>query len=282
MNRAELKSRAKGQIKGSVLILFAMYLVYDLIVAAVSLLPFVPFMGAIIALNNYAEAYAATGEAAALILPLIIPIVIAVIVVTLVAPAFIFGFRRIFLNLAEDKKPTFGDLFAGFRSLKVWGKAIWLFITKEIFIALWALGGFAPGLAFFVFGGGRLDALAGIIFMVIGVILAIAKAISYSQAFYVLVENPHISAKKALAESKDIMGGRTWEVIKLALSFILWILLIIVTAGIAAIWVVPYIQTTFANYYNSIKVGRVEADRKLTPEEKAAKRAQKKKDKKYV
>jgi len=274
MNRAELKSRAKGQIKGSVGILFVMYLVYDLIVGALAVLPLVPFLGGIM--------YAAMNEVAVPIMSLIVPMAIAVVVVTLVAPAFIFGFKRIFLNLAEDKKPTFGDLFAGFRSLKVWGKAVWLFIMKEVFIALWAMVGFVPGIIFYSFGGGDWDLPVGMIFIIVGVILAIAKAISYSQAFYVLVENPHISAKKALAESKDIMGGRAWEAIKLALSFILWILLIIVTAGIAAIWVVPYIQTTFANYYNSIKVGAVEADKKLTPEEKAANRVQKKKDKNYA
>ena len=39
----------------------------------------------------------------------------------------------------------------------------------------------------------------------------------------------------------------------LQLSFILWILMGIVTLGIGYIYVIPYMQQTLVNFYNSIK-----------------------------
>lgn len=39
----------------------------------------------------------------------------------------------------------------------------------------------------------------------------------------------------------------------LGLSFIGWLLLVAVTFGIAGIWVGPYMNTTYANAYNSLK-----------------------------
>ena len=49
------------------------------------------------------------------------------------------------------------------------------------------------------------------------------------------------------------MQGHKWELFVLELSFILWILLGIVTLGIALIYVEPYMQLTFTNFYHNIK-----------------------------
>jgi len=284
MNRAELKARAKGQIKGSILILFVMYLIASVISAVVELIPFIPFWGTLMSLNTIDPEYAlAIPQLTEVFAALAIPLAIALVVGLIVTSAFTFGFSKIFLNLSNGQKPVIGDLFASFRNVKVWLKAVQLYISRAVFVLLWAAIGVAPGLVFVMAGGGgNRDFIIGTIFLIGGVIIGIVKMISYSQAFFVLAENPHISAKKALAESKDIMDGRTLEFIKLDLSFILWGLLVVVTAGIAAIWVAPYIYTTLANYYNSIKVGAVDADRKLTVEEKAMIRAEKKKDKRYA
>jgi len=72
-------------------------------------------------------------------------------------------------------------------------------------------------------------------------------------SFYILAENPHMKAREALNESKKIMHGHKWEFFVLNLSFILWILLCMVTMGIALIYVLPYMEATFVNFYNSIK-----------------------------
>jgi len=47
--------------------------------------------------------------------------------------------------------------------------------------------------------------------------------------------------------------GHKMELFVLSLSFIGWILLGSITLGIAYIWVLPYMQTTFVNAYHSLK-----------------------------
>ena len=85
------------------------------------------------------------------------------------------------------------------------------------------------------------------------IIPGIIKAISYYMAYFVLADNPELSAKEALDESKRITSGHIGDLFVLYLSFISWVLLGAITCGLALIYVVPYMQTTMANYYLELK-----------------------------
>ena len=78
-------------------------------------------------------------------------------------------------------------------------------------------------------------------------------------ALYLLVENPEMDWKTALQQSKDMMEGHKMELFMLTLSFIGWILLTIVTCGLAGFYVAPYMGQTFANYYLELKNGAAPA-----------------------
>ena len=49
------------------------------------------------------------------------------------------------------------------------------------------------------------------------------------------------------------MKGHKWDFFILNLSFIGWSILALFTLGILCLWLVPYMNVTFANFYNSIK-----------------------------
>ena len=83
------------------------------------------------------------------------------------------------------------------------------------------------------------------LFIVPGVI----KALSWSQAYYIMLEDPDMEPKEAMAESARMMTGRKLEYFILALSFAGWILLTIFTFGILGLWLIPYIAQTMAVYY---------------------------------
>ena len=72
-------------------------------------------------------------------------------------------------------------------------------------------------------------------------------------AYYVLADNPDFTAREALRESKKIMKGHKMDLFILELSFIFWNILVSLTFGLAAIYVVPYKNAVIANFYNSIK-----------------------------
>jgi hypothetical protein len=70
---------------------------------------------------------------------------------------------------------------------------------------------------------------------------------------YILAENKEKSAMDCIEESIDMTDGHKWDLFVLNLSFIGWILLEIITLGLASIWVAPYMNATRVNAYLSLK-----------------------------
>lgn len=141
----------------------------------------------------------------------------------IVAPPLTLGLTMIFLGLTRNESPEVSTLFSGFSYM---GPAILLNIMIAVFTFLWSL-----------------------LFVIPGII----KGISYSMAYFVLADNPELSANEALNESKRITSGHIGDLFVLYLSFIPWVLLGAITCGLALIYVVPYMQTTTANYYLELK-----------------------------
>lgn len=133
------------------------------------------------------------------------------------------GSAYIYLNLTRGFGPDVNILFSGFQRFV---DALVLTLLIGIFTFLWSLLLVVPG---------------------------IIKAISYSQAYYILAEHPEMSAKEALDESIAIMDGHKMDYFVLTLSFIPWMLLCSVTCGLAILYVAPYMDATFVNFYNEIK-----------------------------
>lgn len=188
MTRAELKSRAKEQIKGKIGLFFLMELIILAITAACVLIPFVGW--------------------------------VAIFIIT---PAFNLSFCIIYLSLSRNEDISISHLFKGFNQT---GRALWLNILISFFTSLWSLLFIIPG---------------------------IIKIYSYSMAFYILADNPELTAREALRKSKEMMAGHKMDLFVLELSFIGWALLSVITFGIASIYIVPYMNATMANFYESIK-----------------------------
>lgn len=98
--------------------------------------------------------------------------------------------------------------------------------------------------------------LYGVI-IVVGYFLFIIPGIIFtymlSQVFYIIADNPQIGAIDILKKSTQMMKGYKWKLFCLHLSFIGWILLIVITIGIAFIWVGPYIKTANTIFYENLK-----------------------------
>ena len=90
------------------------------------------------------------------------------------------------------------------------------------------------------------------------IIPGIVAAYRYSMAFYILNDNPEMSAKAALDESKRMMAGYKGKLFCLQLSFIGWGFLCLFTLGIGYLWLTPYIQTSMAYFYQNLKEARME------------------------
>lgn len=153
----------------------------------------------------------------------VIPVVGPFIPVIIITPAFAISTIRVYQGLAIGKKPQASDAFSGFDDF--WS-AFKAFLLVGIYTFLWSLLFIIPG---------------------------IIKSFSYSQTMYIVAENPGIGAKEAINRSKKMMEGHKFDLFVLALSFIGWYILAGFTFGILCIWLIPYVNATLINFYNSIK-----------------------------
>ena len=81
----------------------------------------------------------------------------------------------------------------------------------------------------------------------------IVKALAYSQTFFIVAENPHISVRKAMRLSIAMTKGYKGDLFVLGLSFIGWALLSTLTLYIGFLWLSPYINATLVNTYRFLK-----------------------------
>ena len=95
-----------------------------------------------------------------------------------------------------------GDVFLGFER---YGKALGLFLFQGLFILLWSLLFIVPG---------------------------IIAAIRYSQAFFILADDPNKGIRQCMDESKMMMRGNKAKYFCLSLSFIGWGILASIPAGV--------------------------------------------------
>lgn len=153
----------------------------------------------------------------------LIPFIGGLVSTIIIAPAFSLSLVRVYLNVTANKKPDVQDAFCGFDDF--WAAFKVGFLTG-FFTFLWSL-----------------------LFVIPGII----KSISYSMAMYVLAENKGKPALECINESKKMTNGYKMDLFVLGLSFIGWALLGYITFGIAYIWVIPYVQTTYTNAYHSLK-----------------------------
>jgi uncharacterized membrane protein len=133
------------------------------------------------------------------------------------------GLVIVFLKITKEEKPIACNIFDGFNRF---GVSFLLYILVLIFTFLWTLLLIVPG---------------------------IIKSISYSMSYFILADNPNMTAKEALNESKKITMGHKMDIFVLYLSFIWWYLLVLITGGLAGLYVFPYFYATLTNYYYQIK-----------------------------
>lgn len=160
----------------------------------------------------------------------------SIVVSIIITPAFALSLTRVYLNVVKGNQPSAADAFCGFDDFWAAFKVSFL---VGLFTYLWSLLFIIPG---------------------------IVKSLSYSMATYILAENKGKSALECINESKEMTMGYKMDLFVLGLSFIGWGLLCVITLGIAGIWVIPYMQATYANAYNSLKPAAVEAEQPEQPE----------------
>lgn len=100
------------------------------------------------------------------------------------------------------------------------------------------------------------------LFIVPGIIMGLA----YSQVYFIVHDNPALSPKQARDLSRRMTEGFKADLFVLGFSYIPWLFFICITCGIGIIYVLPYMQTVSAMYYENLKSYAL-ANGKVRPEE---------------
>ena len=88
-----------------------------------------------------------------------------------------------------------------------------------------------------------------ILLLVLGGVACIYFMLSFFLAFYIMIDNPALSAGACLTRSFTLMKGNKIRLLLLNLSFAGWFVLAILSFGIGLFWLVPYYNQSMTNFY---------------------------------
>jgi uncharacterized membrane protein len=142
---------------------------------------------------------------------------------TLVAAPLALGFSIYTLNLFRNGSADYNNIFDGFKSL---GKILGVYF---LMIALIILG------------------------MILLIIPGIILAFGFSMSYYVMIDKPELGIVDTLKESWKIMKGNKTKLLGLSLRFIPWAILGILCLVVGVIFVLPWMQMSYASFYEEIK-----------------------------
>lgn len=145
-------------------------------------------------------------------------------IITLLLIPFTIAASGYYLNHIRGFNPEWKSLYK--EGIDNYGSYLVTGVLVNVFTVLWSL-----------------------LFVVPGII----KAIAYSQAKYVIHDNPRLKGKEAIEISKRMTNGFKGDLFSMYLSFIGWYILVGLTGGILSIYVTPYVETTAAMYYENLK-----------------------------
>ena len=130
-----------------------------------------------------------------------------------------------FRNLLHGKSDNFiGDSFN--IAFNQWGRNVGGMLLMAVYTFLWTLCFIIPG---------------------------IIKSFSYAMTPYILNERPELTADEAIELSMKMMEGHKMDLFIFYLSFIGWYLLAILTCFIGYLWLIPYVYTAQAAFYEDVK-----------------------------
>ncbi len=153
-------------------------------------------------------------------------------ITALIVSIFIFGplavgSVKFFLKSAQGES-SLGNIWSGFKTNYL--HVVWTLFKRDLFVALWSL-----------------------LFLIPGII----KSYQYVMVEYILADNPDISSHDALVQSREMMKGNKWRFFVLQLSFLGWLALGALACGLGTVFVTPYMQATYVQFYLSVKPQKV-------------------------
>ena len=132
------------------------------------------------------------------------------------------GYAKFNLDLVDHRNAAIETLFQYF---SYWKTAALAKFFQNLSVLLWTLLLIVPG---------------------------IIASYSYAMTEFILADDPDLTAKAAIEQSKQLMSGNRWRLFCLHFSFLGWEILCTLTLGIGYLWLRPYKRAAEAAFYREI------------------------------
>lgn len=199
----------------------------------------------------------------------LIPWIGSVVQLVLFGPLFM-GLAIFSLSLSRREEVRVSQIFDGFKRFT---DSLIAFLVVNLGLIIWSLVTIVPLLlsTLAIVGlslpflqdyqrllGGYLAASmlliwAFFLWFLANFVLQLFVMLSFPLTFYLLADQPELGGFEALQQSFRMMKGRRWKVCGLFLRFTGWFLLGSIPLGLGVLWVLPYLQTSMARFYDDLK-----------------------------
>ena len=229
----ELKEIAREALLGSYGVFALAFLIYFLISFTIEMIPML---------------FLKTETISGLITLQIVTFILTLLIGVLAA-----GFQRISLNISRGLYSSVADLFYCFLHHPDRFIVVSFLITLISFalqiptlvLGIWLIStnpAYHTPLSYVV-----LILLTALVMAVIAYIITLR----FSLANILLIDNPQMGAIESMKTSSDLMRGNKGRYFYLSLSFI-GMMLLFLSCGIGAIWVTPYMNMTYIQFYREV------------------------------
>lgn len=168
-------------------------------------------------------------------------------VVSVLIGLFNSGRAYFFLMLVCGRPVTINDVFYGFKLFP--NKAVLI----QLYITMWTYASMLPMtiLTYMLklYPENAILTLFYSLSMILYLVVSVMISIIYSQAFYLLHDFPDYSVSKILSTGKKLMKGSKGRYFYLSASFIPLLLLGSLSCGIAYLWLIPYMNASYTEFF---------------------------------
>lgn len=168
-------------------------------------------------------------------------------VITVLTGLFTSGENYLYLKVSCDRPVMLNDIFYGFKLFPNKAVMIQLYLSVWIFVSMLPLTILSyllvqdPKNSVLLLAYSLAGILCGIVALMISII--------YSQVFFLLHDFPDYSVKRLLEMSRQLMKGSKGRFFYLTISFLPLFLLGFLSCGIAFLWLVPYMNATYSEFF---------------------------------
>ena len=168
-------------------------------------------------------------------------------VIAVLTGLFSSGSAFFYLKISCGQRVNIGDIFYGFRFFANKAVMTKFYVTVLLYLSMLPM----VILSYLVTTRPEQTllilpySLALLFYCIVAVILSLL----YAQVFFLLHDFPNYSVKELLTTSRKLMKGSKGRFFYLMVSFLPLMLLSLLSCGIAFLWLIPYMNATYTEFY---------------------------------